>query len=172
MKSKKKILIVSALGGFIRGFVGDDIRILQSLGYEVHCAANIKGEDSDHFDDYIREYRIIMHQVDFQSTKPICRDNWKAYKQIEKIISNEKFDVIHVHTPIAGFITRMAAIKTRKKGTKVLYTTHGFNFHEKSSKKSWMVFYNLEKFVSKYTDVIITINEEDYKNAQKMKSSL
>lgn len=165
----KKILIVTALGGFIRGFLGDDIRILQKMGYEVHCAANMKGIDSENYAQYTKEYNIRVHQIDFQSANPICKDNIKSFKQIKELIDSENFEAIHIHTPIAGFITRIAASGVRKKGTKIIYTTHGFNFHKGSSKKSWIIFYTLEKIASRFTDAIITINMEDFNNAKKMK---
>ena len=75
---------------------------------------------------------------------------------------------VHCHTPIVGFITRIACIKIRKKGAKVIYTSHGFAFHTYSSKKSWLVYFTLENFASRFTDLIITINHEDFNNAKKM----
>ena len=65
--------------------------------------------------------------------------------------------MIHVHTPIAGAVVKLAARKYRKKGCKIVYTTHGFYFHSQSSKNTWMLYFNFEKILSKYTDYIITI---------------
>jgi len=50
----------------------------------------------------------------------------------------------------------------------VIYTSHGFYFHEGSGRKSWVLYYSIEKFMSLFSDAIITINEEDFKNAKKM----
>ena len=76
--------------------------------------------------------------------------------------------MIHCHTPIVGILTRMAARKYRKTGTIVIYTTHGFTFTDKSSKKNWIVYFTAEKLMSRFCDAIITINHEDYNNAKKM----
>ena len=51
-----------------------------------------------------------------------------------------------------------------KKGMKVIYTAHGFHFYKGSPKRNW-IFYPVEKFLSRYTDLLITINKEDYKMA-------
>ena len=50
----------------------------------------------------------------------------------------------------------------------VIYTTHGFTFTDKSSKKNWIVYFTAEKLMSRFCDAIITINHEDYNNAKKM----
>lgn len=77
-------------------------------------------------------------------------------------LKTNKYDLIHCHTPIVGILTRMAARKYRKTGTTVIYTTHGFTFTDKSSKKNWIVYFTAEKLMSRFCDAIITINHEDY----------
>ena len=96
-------------------------------------------------------------------------DNIKAYFQIKKIIEQENYDIIHCHTPIGGALTRFAARKSRKNGTKVIYTAHGFAFWKGAPQKDWMIYYNAEKFLSKYTDTLILINNEDYNIAKEKK---
>lgn len=65
----------------------------------------------------------------------------------------------------------MAANRARKKGTKVFYTAHGFHFYKGAPLKNWLLYYPVEKFCSRFTDVLITINREDYALAQrKMKA--
>ena len=65
-----------------------------------------------------------------------------------------------------GVVTRLAARKIRKKGTKVLYMVHGFHFYKGAPKKYWLVFYPIEKIASRWCDGIITINKEDYERAK------
>ncbi len=65
-----------------------------------------------------------------------------------------------------GVLTRLAARKARKTGTKVLYMAHGFHFFQGAPKKSWLVYYPIEKWMTRYTDKLITINEEDYRFAK------
>ncbi len=164
----KKALIVTAVAGFIRGFLVSDIKILHSMGYEVHCAADGKNVGADGIQEFFKGLNVIFHQIGFNSKNPFSKDTYTCYKTIDYLLKAENFDVIHAHTPIAGFITRFAANKYRRKGTKVFYTSHGFYFHDKAPKKDWIIYYPLELLASAWSDAIITINNEDYHRAQKM----
>ncbi len=164
----KKALIVTALARFTKSFLTNDIITLQNMGYEVHCASNIHHAGAECMPDYFETMNVVFHQIDFSSSKPLSLDTLKSYREIKNLLSNEYFDVIHCHTPIAGAITRYASRKQRKKGSIVIYTTHGFYFHKFSSKKTWLVFHTIEDLMSRYCDSIITINKEDYENAKKM----
>lgn len=163
-----KALIVTALAGFIRSFLKNDIAILQSMGYEVHCAANINHAGADGLDKFFNDVNVVFHQINFSSSKPFSTETLKSYKELKNLINSIQFDVVHCHTPIAGALTRIACKSKRKKGCKVLYTTHGYYFHKGSGWKSWLIFYNIEKIMSRYTDAVITINHEDFNNAKKM----
>lgn len=165
----KKILIVTALAEFVRSFLTKDIEILQSMGYEVHCAANIHHPGKGGMMEYFIKHGVIFHQIDFSSNKPLSKKTLHSYKQFKNLIKENSFDVVHCHTPIVGAICRWACKKNRKNsGIKVIYTTHGFYFHKGSSKKTWLLYRNIEDFMSRYSDAIITINNEDFENAKKM----
>lgn len=156
-----KALIVAALSGFISAFLQNDIKTLQDMGYEVHCAA-----DAGHANTTVRssiwdELNVTFHQVDFDSKNPASKKNLEAYKEISSLAKQEQFDLVHCHTPIAGFITRLAMQSYRKKGMKVIYTSHGFYFHKHAPKKDWVKFYPIEKVASHWCDAIVTINNED-----------
>lgn len=167
----KKTLIVSALAGFIGTFLTHDIETLKSMGYEVHCAGNARNKDPIENENSFRAMGVTFHQVDFSSKSPLSRDSLKAFKEIKQLLKEEKFDLVHCHTPIAGAITRVAAMPYRKRvcgGTTVIYTSHGFYFHKGSSKKTWVIYYTIEKAMSALCDAIITINSEDYETAKRM----
>lgn len=164
----KKALIVTALARFTKSFLTNDIIILQKMGYEVHCAANIHHAGAECMPQYFKEMKVIFHQIDFSSSRPVSIKTLQSYKEMAELLKSEYFDVIHCHTPIAGTIARYASRKQRKKGSIIIYTTHGFYFHKHSSKKTWVVFYTLEDLMSRYCDAIITINREDFENAKKM----
>lgn len=85
-----------------------------------------------------------------------------SYKKLKNIIDNEKYNIIHCHTPIPSMLTRLAARDARSKGTKVLYTAHGFHFYKGAPLSRWLLYYMAEYALSKFTDAIITINEEDF----------
>ena len=89
-----------------------------------------------------------------------------CYKQLKKIIDSNQFDLIHVHTPTVSILTRLAARKAHKNGTTVMYTCHGFHFHNAAPVKNWLIYYPIERLMSWFCDYIVTINKEDFRRAQ------
>src|SRR5699024_7328851 len=107
-------------------------------------------------------YCDYFHDVSFNRF-PVSLDNLKAFFELKQIIKQYKFDYIHCNTPIAGVLTRLSAMKSRKNNTKVIYTAHGFHFFDGAPYLNWILYYPIEKILSSVTDAIITINKEDYK---------
>lgn len=156
----KKVLIVATVGRFL-GFEKNDISILKSKGYEVHCAANWSLNELDQMPDL----DVEKHQVDF-ARSPFSSTNLKAYCQLKRIIRDGSFEFVHCHTPVGALLTRIASRKFRRKGLRVIYTAHGFHFFKGASWKNWVLFYPMEWLCSWWTDVLITINREDYSCAK------
>ena len=98
---------------------------------------------------------------------PFKLSNINGYKQMKKILADRKYDIIMTDEPVMGVVTRLAANKYRKAGTKVLYTAHGFHFYKGAPKLNWLIFYPIEKWLSKYTDALVTINTEDFERAKR-----
>lgn len=157
----KKALMVATVGRFLY-FEKNDIKILQSMGYEVHCAANLMSTEMDSIEDL----DIVKHHIDF-SRSPFSKSTFKAYQQLCLLLKTEHFDVIHCHTPVGGILARIAGKKYRKTGTKIIYTAHGFHFYKNAPIMNWLIYYPIEKLCSYATDILITINKEDYLLAKK-----
>lgn len=160
----KKALIVATAGGFAIRFEQNNIRLLQEMSYEIHYAADFNNKIYEYSDEYWSEHGIICHQVDFVKKPFDLAGNIRAYKQLRKVINDHNFKLIHCHTPIAAALTRIAAKDII--GAKVLYTAHGFHFY-KGAPFSSIIYKIVEKLLAKYTDVLVTINSEDYDNAKK-----
>jgi len=137
------------------------MKLLQEKGYEVHVATKL-GNRQQEFD----EIGVIKHNVDF-SRSPYSPKVFKSLQQMEKLLKEIRFSLVHVHTPVAAFVTRLACQRTNTHP--VLYTAHGFHFYKGAPLKNWLLYYNMEKLAAHWTDGLITINEEDYKAAQKFK---
>ncbi len=67
---------------------------------------------------------------------------------------------------MGSVVARLSAKSSRKKGTKVVYTAHGFHFYKGAPLKNWIIYYPVEKICSRWTDCLITITNEDYKFAK------
>lgn len=152
----KKVLFTATVDSHILHFHIPYLKLFKENGYEVHVATN--GDEKIPYCD-------VKHKISFERN-PIKLNNLKAIKQLKKVIDKEKFDIIHCHTPMGSVVTRLAAKKARKNGTRVIYTAHGFHFYKGASLFNWLFFYPVEKYLSKYTDTLITINTEDYELAK------
>jgi len=98
---------------------------------------------------------------------PIRKSNASAYKDLRTMFaSKDDIKLVHVHTATAAFITRIAAAAAHSNAA-MLYTSHGFYFHEGSKAKDWLMYYWPEKYAARQTDGLITINHEDYEVAKK-----
>lgn len=157
-----KILYVSTISDTIDAFLIPHIKFLVEQGNKVDVACNIKRE----IRAKLVEQRCQIYNVKFQRS-PIKKENYIAYKKIKKIVLEEKYELVHTHTPIASFITRIACRNITN--LKIVYTTHGFHFFKGAPLKNWLIYYPIEKLAAKWTDCIITINKEDYAVAKKMK---
>lgn len=167
----KKALIAANTASMIKLFNRANIEILQSMGYEIHMACNFlygNTVSSDAVERATEEWKkqgIFVHQVDFLRS-PFSWKSFDIYKQIKRLLDEEKFDLIHCHTPIVAAFTRLAAAKARCCGdTKLIYTAHGFHFYKGCPLSHWLLYYPMEKILARMTDVLITINSEDYTRA-------
>ena len=154
-----KILYVTTISLTMNSFFKPHIEMLVEEGNYVDIACNYNDLA---LDDLYTELGCNFYQIDF-SRLPLSKDNIKAYGQLKKVVQGGNYDIVHCHTPNAAFITRLACRKFRKKqGLKVFYTAHGFHFYKGAPKFNWMVYYPMERLCSRYTDKLITINQEDF----------
>ena len=154
----KKVLLTATVQSHICQFHKPLADVLHAHGCEVHVAArdNLAEKNGLSLDFADKVYNIPF------ARSPKSPDNLRAYRELKKLLEQEHFDVIHCNTPMGGIVTRLAAMKARKRGTKVFYTAHGFHFYKGAPKKNWLVFYPIEKLFSRITDTLITITHEDY----------
>lgn len=154
-----KILYVTTISLTMNSFFKPHIEMLVSEGHQVDIACN----DRDlPLDGLYGRLGCQSYQIDF-SRSPLSPDNIRAYGQLKAVIEKGNYDIVHCHTPNASVITRLVCRKLRKKnGLRVFYTAHGFHFYKGAPKLNWIVFYPVEKICSRFTDKLITINQEDY----------
>lgn len=156
----KKALIIATIGGFICSFEKNDIKLLKNLEYEVYIACNTKGREEE-----LEQLGCKIVHLPIERN-PFKKQNVTSYHQLKALIEKEQFELIHCHTPVGGVLARMAGRKQRKTGTKIIYTAHGFHFFKGAPIVNWLIYYPVERWLSRYTDVLITINQEDYQRAK------
>ena len=158
-----KVLLTATVQSHICQFHKPLVEVLHEHGCEVHVAArdNLAEKNGLKLDFVEKVFNVSF------ARSPKSKDNLHAFKELKRIINEEDYDVIHCNTPMGGIVTRLAAKKARKNGTKIYYTAHGFHFYKGAPKKNWVIYYPIEKFFSRMTDKLITITKEDYELAKR-----
>lgn len=165
----KKMLMLASVASMIDQFNIPNIVLLQEMGYEVHVACNFeKGstctpEKVKALQNRLDDMGVRYFQIDFSRNILKVNEILTAYKQVKQLLEKEKYTFIHCHSPIGGAVGRLATHRTH---TKVIYTAHGFHFYKGAPLLNWLIYYPIEKWLSRYTDVLITINKEDYQRAK------
>lgn len=163
---KKVLFVATVVKTHIMEFHIPYLKMFKEMGWETAVAAR---NDYENPADCIIPYCDSYYNVPFERN-PLKPGNLKAYKELKHIIDEGEYDIIHCHTPVGAMLTRLAAKQARKRGTKVFYTAHGFHFYTGAPAINWILYYPVEKWLSRYTDVLITINKEDFERAKTFKA--
>lgn len=170
---ENSILLIANEIRFIEKFLTPSVDALRMLQAEVILSANVPSSQSR-----------ILNNLSFLSTgnqnntNKFIRTNiprsplrigqiLKSSYQLSRMIKDFNVVLIHVHTPVASFIVRLVNFFVFKNKIKVIYSAHGFHFFKGSSLFSWSTYYLIEIFLSRFTDLIITTNQEDFSLAKK-----
>ena len=163
---KKVLFVATVVKQHINVFHLPALKLFKDYGWETSvCARN----DFDNSDDCKIPYCDNYYDIPFERN-PLKIKNISCYREIKKLIEQNQYDIVYCHTPVGGAVARLAARKSRKKGTKVIYMAHGFHFYSGAPIINWLVYYPVEKWLSRYTDILITINKEDYQRGLKFKA--
>ena len=164
--TRKVLFVATVVRTHIMQFHIPYLKIFKDEGWETAVAARNDYED---FHECSIPYCDRYYDIPVERN-PLKLNNIRAYLQLKRIIEDGDYDIIHCHTPVGAAITRLAAAKARKNGSRVFYTAHGFHFFNGAPGKNWLVFYPIERALAHKTDVLITINKEDYQRAKRFKA--
>ena len=157
-----KVLFVATVRSHIGQFHMPFIRSLKEKGWQVDAACRDNSAEKQGLDTSALDR---LFDLPF-ARSPFHPRNIRAFRMLCGILKQNTYDIIHCHTPVGGVLARIAAKMTGSRA-KVIYTAHGFHFYKGAPRKYWLLFYPIEKFLSRYTDALITINREDYETAKK-----
>ncbi len=163
---KKILYVATVVKTHIMEFHIPFLKMLKEDGWETAVAAR---NDYEKPEECQIPYCDTYFDIPFERN-PFQTGNVRAYRELKRLIDKEKYDIVHCHTPVGGGLARLAASEARKHGTKVIYTAHGFHFYSGAPLINWILYYPVERFLARYTDVLITIDQEDYGRAQKFKA--
>lgn len=166
----RKVLAAASVASMIDQFCMPDIRLMQEMGYEVHVACNFRqGNTCDaarvrKLRRTLGEMGAVPHQWDCPRNIRDVRKCWGAYRQLLHLAGREQFAWMHCHSPVGGALARAVA---HRQGIRVIYTAHGFHFYKGAPLKNWLLYYPAEKLLAHWTDVLVTVNREDYLSAKR-----
>ena len=166
---KKRILFLTTTRDFLGKFEQGNVKILQNKGFEVHYAANMQEPHYPIDEEKLKALGVQIHPIAIARSPFLFTDNEKALRQILQLIRRYHIQAIHCHTPVGGLLGRLAGELCREQGVVVMYTAHGFHFYKGAPAVNQLVYYPVEKQLARYTDILIVINEEDYRCARKFR---
>jgi glycosyltransferase involved in cell wall biosynthesis len=156
------LLYVATVTDTIRHFLTPYAAHFRALGWRVGAAANGASTDTvlrEAFDD-VYELPLSRSILDLQSLV-------RGERAISEVLASQP-DIVHVHTPIASFLTRLAARSLPEtKRPAVAYTAHGFHFYQGGCAATNAVFLTAERVAGRWTDRLVVMNDEDYEAARR-----
>lgn len=150
-----RILFTATVATHIKSFHLPFINMLCEQGHQVEVACN---------PDVTLQEKITIREIPFVRS-PYNSININAYIALKRLFGEHRYDLIHVHTPVASFLTRFAA---RDINVPVLYTVHGFHFFNGAPLRNWLLYYTAERLAAKWTAGLIVMNKEDFKAGKKL----
>ena len=163
----KKVLIITTISGFLPQFEKNNVKLLHEAGCEIHYASNFKNPIYTFNEEDLKAQGIRLHQIDIAKSPFKFGTNLRAVRQLLRIIRENDIEIVHCHNPMGGVAGRVAAGLSKRKPY-VIYTAHGFHFYQGAPKKNWLLFYPAEWLLARMTDILITINREDYERAKRL----
>lgn len=158
-----KLLIVTTIAGMIEDFILPFVRYFRNQNWQVDgISVDITSNQA-----CVSEFDQVW-DIPWSRNPLDPRNLAVAVPQLKQIVTQGNYDLVHVHTPVAAFVTRYAISRLKmKQKPQVIYTVHGFHFHQQGNPLTNFIFLNLERLAGGWTDYLITINREDEAAAQK-----
>ncbi|MBF2064062.1 MAG: glycosyltransferase [Calothrix sp. C42_A2020_038] len=158
----KKLLTVATVPITITGFLLPFAQHFRKRGWQMDAMSletSAMPECVENFDN--------IWDVEFSRSPLDLQNLIVAPRQILQVLEKQEYDIVHVHTAIAAFVTRLALSRLKHKPKpKLVYTVHGFNFYRGNKFIKNLIFLALEKIAAPWTDYMVVINREDEEAAK------
>lgn len=173
-RMNKRAMLVANSASMIDHFNKDNIKILKAMDYDITIAANFREGNSSTkeriqtFSQELTEQGIDIIDLPIPRKVTQLSKMFSSIRMLKKYLAEHPCEIIHTQTPFGGVVGRLAAKRARKSSiSKVIYFVHGFHFFKGASILNYLIYYNIEKYLSRFTDCLITLNHEDFDAACK-----
>lgn len=157
--------MLASVASMIDQFNMPNISLLLEMGYEVHVACNfINGNTCDRrrirkLQNKLAAWQVVWHQWDCPRGIGTASRCCRAWKQLWELTGRYTYEWMHCHSPVGGAFARIVA---HQRKMRVIYTAHGFHFYRGAPKHNWVFYYPLEALFAHWTEVLVTVNQEDF----------
>jgi len=149
--------MASTIPATLRAFLIPLARHFRQLGWRVDAMARDVSGSPECVAAFDRVWDVPWSRNPFDP-----RNLLQAGPLLREIVHREGYDLVHVHTPVAGFVTRFALRKHAQEASpRVVYTAHGFHFYHGGPPLRNAVYRGLEKVAGRWTDALVVMNRED-----------
>lgn len=169
----KRAMLIANSASMIDHFNKDNIKILKAMNYDITIAANFREGNSSTteriqaFSQELAEQNIDIIDLPIPRKVTQLSKMLSSIHTLKKYLTEHPCEIVHTQTPFGGVVGRLAARQARRQGiTKVIYFVHGFHFFKGASVLNYLIYYNIEKYLSRFTDCLITLNHEDFEAAR------
>lgn len=159
------VLLLAKSGGFVPQFELQNVRLLKEMGYRIFYAADFSRPVYGMRQEELDALGVTRISIEVSGSPLAVCFHPRAVKKLKDLVEREHITAVHCHTPVGGFLGRMLG-KSFGRKLKVIYTAHGFHFYQGAPIVNWL-FYPAEVLMARYTDALITINQEDFRRAKK-----
>ena len=157
MENKTRILFTASRVSHFKQFHIPYLKYYSDKGFEIHTLAQGTG-------DY--DFPVVQHELVFDKKKPL--KNLKGIFFIRKLVKQNQIDIVISNATLAGAVTRAGILFLRKRPV-VIHSCHGYLFSKNTNPLKKLLLVSIEKFFSYITDLVVTMNREDYDAAKKYK---
>ncbi len=149
-----KVLQVAGVDHSFNLYLRALIDAMQAEGWQVDIAATLSGGE-----DELRKRGFRVFPVPYGRMREVI-PLWRRLWMLVRLMRRERYHVVHTHNPLAAFVGRIAARISRV--PVVVYTVHGFNFHEYTPPLRRFMSMLAERVVGRWTHLVFSQSKEDY----------
>ena len=156
---EKKVLFAASTYSHIRNFHLPYMGQFHAAGWEVHVACG----DAPGAIFYTSQVITLPFEKKMTSSS-----NFRASRLLRRKMEQEQYDLVITHTSLAAFFTRLAVSKLKKR-PRVINMSHGYLFDDSTGFFKRSLLLTAERMTARCTDLVLTMNQYDYRIAQKYK---